>query len=376
VAFVACGPGLEGLLAAELGELGHAARVTPGGAEVRTDQAGLWQVCWQSRLAESVRVRLKPFVARDFDSLVRELGRLPWRAYVPPGGSFGVSVTCHKSRLWHSDAVAERVAEVLRTRAGAVLWQPSAQGPSEDPEPDLRVFVRLQRDRVQVSIDAGGPRMHRRGYRTHVARASLRETLAAALVRVGRDAAPNARTLWDPFCGAGTIGLEWLEAQWGRPAGARRRFAFERWPTHVEDAYRRWVERVVHEAKTAPPVSYRVIGSDQSSQNLDAARANAAAAGASEVCEWICGDFEEVAGRIPEGALVITNPPYGVRLRAGDGRGDLLTRWGRLLQRRRDLRPVVQLLPTAARVAVGAHRIESVFRTSNGGIPVAAQLLR
>lgn len=369
VAFVACGPGLEGLLEEELRELGFVPRPTPGGAEIRTDSVGLWGACWRSRLAESVRVRLKPFVARDFDTLMRELERLPWRAYLAPGGSCAVSVTCHKSRLWHSDAVAERVGDVLRNRAGAA--------PSAEAEVDLRIFVRLQRDRVQVSVDAGGARLHRRGYRTHVAPASLRETLAAALVRVGVDAAPEARVLWDPFCGAGTIALEWLESQLGRPAGVRREFAFERWPTHPAETYREWAASVPRESPTDALGRYRVIGSDQSSRSLDAARANAAAAGLDASCEWTLGDFEEASRHVPEGALVITNPPYGVRIGTGDQRGDVLVRWGRLLERRRDLRPVVQLLPAARQVALGgAGQFETAFRTSNGGIAVAAQLLR
>lgn len=362
--FAACAPGLETLLLEELAELGLGGSVSPGGVELRVDAPGLWTLCWRSRLAESVRVRLKPFVARDFDVLTRELARLPWRAYLRAGDVVHVRVVAHKSRLWHSDAVAERVLDVLRERVGVGAAASAARAPS--------VHLRLTKDRVQVSMDASGERLHRRGYRSHVAEASLRETLAAALVRVAHGEAPEAQALWDPFCGAGTIGLEWLELRLGRAAGARRRFAFQDWPTHDAAGFARWVA-----AQAATPGgagdALRVIGSDVSAKALHAARANATSAELESHCRWIHGDFESAVAEIPLGAVVVSNPPYGVRVRRA---GELLARLRRVLQVRRDLRPVVLLLPTDARLSRQAPlRFERRFRTSNGGLAVVVEAL-
>lgn len=360
--FVATSPGLEPLLGEELRELGFEPRVLPGGVELRTEREGIWSLCWQSRLAESVRVRLKPFVARDFGALVTEAARLPWRAYLAPNAKVSVSVTCHKSRLWHSDAVAERVLEVLRERAGA---------DTTSSEPTQRIFVRIERDRVQTSVDAGGERLHRRGYRTHVAEASLRETLAAALVRIAEAAAPTAQILWDPFCGAGTLGLEWLERRLGRLAGGRRGYAFEHWPTHSPALYAEWVSTLEGAQRERPSGAFEFIGSDRAARALDAARANAESAGLTARCRWLQGDFEAVAEQVPRGAFVLTNPPYGVRLDQRDERGSLLRRFGALLARRPDLRPAFVLLPRGARVVVpGGRAFEPVLDTRNGGISV------
>lgn len=365
--FAACAPGLEALLQEEVAELGLVGAATPGGVELRTDARGLWELCWRARLAESVRVRLKPFVARDFETLVQGLTRLPWRAYLRSGSVAAVHVVARRSRLWHSDAVAERVSRVLRERAGV---ETAARGGA-----GTKIHVRLQNDRVQVSVDASGERLHRRGYRTHVAEASLRETLAAALVRVARREAPEADVLWDPFCGAGTIALEWLELLAGVAAGARRRFAFEDWPTHDAEHYRLWtaqqqvLDASVPVAEAERPLAF---GSDVSGKALRAAQANARAAGLEARCRWIQGDFESAAQEIPEGAVVISNPPYGVRVRQSR---ELLARLSRLLLRRPDLRPVVLLLPANGLLERRSSLpFEARFRTSNGGLAVAVEV--
>jgi putative N6-adenine-specific DNA methylase len=374
--FVACSPGLESLLVEELASLGVRGAACPGGAEARGTIEALWASCTLSRLAESVRVRMRPFEARDFDALLRGLERLPWHAYLPQGASVRVSVTCHHSRLWHSDAVAERVLDVLARRRGvrperARTDEEEAGEVLDERAHDARLFVRLMRDEVQVSIDASGERLHRRGYRTHVAEASLRETLAAALVHVARRQAPDALVLWDPFCGAGTIPLEWLESGLGRAAGARRSFAFERWPTHDARGFASFRAELANGSTTSTP-SIRTWGSDISERAISAARNNAELAGLSEYAHWFHGDFEQAAREVPRGALVISNPPYGVRV----DEGNVLVRLGRVLGARKDLRPVVLMLGGPARRWQSGLPFSTVTKTKNGGLPVRIELLR
>lgn len=361
--FVAVSPGLESFLTEELAALGITATALRGGVEARGTSEELWLACLRSRLAESVRVRLRPFVAKDFEALRSGLGRLPWHAYLPAGASVDVDVTCHHSRLWHSDAVAERTFGVLSERRGARPTEGAAD------EPTSRVFVRLERDEVQVSIDASGERLHRRGYRTHVAEASLRETLAAALVHAARRSGARGTALWDPFCGAGTILLEWLEMELGRSAGARRAFAFERWPTHDEGAYAELVSSLPSDA--APPPELRAFGTDVAERAILAARANAESAGLAEHFELIHGDFEASVARVPEGAWVISNPPYGVRLEEGDALGRL----SRVLSKRRDLRPAVLLLGGGAKRFQSSLPFATCAKTKNGGLPVRIDVL-
>ena len=192
LAFVACPPGIEATLAQELAQLELTGQITAGGVLVRCRLWALRRLLERSRVAHSVRVRLKAFQATDFAALEAGLVRLPWHAYLEPAACLAFRVSCRRSRLYHSKAVEERVARSLQRYRSAGL-------PDDDHECQ-RVYVRVDHDWVQVSIDASGP-LYRRGYRTHVAVASLRETLAAVAARLRLHHAPEVGQVWDPFCG-------------------------------------------------------------------------------------------------------------------------------------------------------------------------------
>ena len=245
--FLTVSPGLETWLARELEELDVLGASVPGGLETRVSTEQLWQLHHECRLAESIRVRLRSFRARHFGELIAGLRRLPWHAYVSPNRALDVRVVCHRSRLWHSEAVAERARAVIEHHLG----QPLRPGKNADEANIQTVFVRIAGDIVQPSIDASGELLHRRGHRRFIGPAPLRETLAAALVLVLRSSTDAAKiALWDPFCGSGCIVVEWLESLLGWSSGRDRTFAFEQWPVHNAQAYARWIEN--RRSNTAP----------------------------------------------------------------------------------------------------------------------------
>lgn len=368
-----CAIGLEELLLAELEAQGVVGRPASGGVECRGNAETLSTICLTSRVAESVRVRLKEFDAKEFGKLEQSLRALPFRAFLPAGTKVKVRVVCHHSRLWHSGAVRERVETVLKAHVG---WEPTS-----DSDVIQVVHVRLDEDRVQVSLDATGERLSRRGYRRHVEKASVRETLAAALVRVVPSEAkvdpsevPAERPpiIWDPFCGAGTILLEALEVAHGRVAGSARQFAFERWRGHSQqelvELRSLLTERLL---ASAPAPALVAIGSDRDGKAISAATENAKAAGLESFCTFLQGDIDSVVDKIPRGARIATNPPYGKRIQEAGAMKKLLG----VLSRRPDLAPVVVLVGGAARELV-PKECPALFRTKNGGIPVSARLVR
>lgn len=360
-----CALGLEALLAAELFEFGITTKKVEGGVECRGDSKQLAQICLLSRVAESVRVRLKEFDARQFTELEKKLRALPFRAFLAEKSEVRVKVVCHKSKLWHSDAVKVRVEGVLAAHVG---WKIS------DAETAHVVHVRLDEDHVQVSLDATGERMHRRGYRTQVGKASLRETLAAALcLSVDRSAySGEAPVIWDPFCGAGTIPLEMLSLAHGRVPGASRAHAFEHFREHDQEAFSTLKAEVIQRhQETARAPTLRAILSDRSSAALSSAQENIKSAGFEAACECFVGDLLQVSTKVPQGAFVLSNPPYGKRLDETGAVKKLLA----LLDQRPDLRPVILLVGGAARDLIPKDR-PALFRTKNGGIPVSARLLR
>ncbi len=306
-----------------------------------------------------------PFHARALGELERKLGLLPWDTWLPAGGTLRVRATCHKSRLYHQKAIAERVLQAAG-RPGAVA--PAAE--EEADEAAQLVVVRVHRDEVQVSLDSSGALLHRRGYRLATARAPLRESLAAALLLAsGWD---PATPLVDPLCGSGTIPIEGALLARGIAPGIGRAFAFRQWRAWQAG----WWEALVADARAAErPAMAPIAGSDRDAGAIEAARANAARAGVAGDVVFEARALSHLAPQAGPGWLV-SNPPYGVRV--GDRRAlrDLFARLGQLARERVPGFGVALLLPAAPLERATGLSFQPLFRTRNGGLPVRAVATR
>lgn len=389
-AFAVTAPGLAPLAAAELAGLGLApAAPEPGGVPFAATPEALLRANLWSRLASRVLVRLAEFGAHDFATLERRAAGVPWRAVVPAGATVRLRVTCRKSRLYHSDAVAERVARgLLAAVPGAVLAAGTAAGADADDEathgdaaaaggdrhhgaPEALIVVRLDHDRCVVSADSSGALLHRRGWRLATAKAPLRETLAAALVAAsGWD---GTTPLVDPFGGSGTIGIEAALRARGLAPGRGRRFACERWPAFADTDGEALATRLRREAaagaRARAPAP--IVVADRDAGACEAARANAARAGVGDDLTVVQRPLAatDLASLGPAG-WVVTNPPYGMRVAEGRDLRALYATLGRVL---RDGGAGWRLAMVSAddRLA-GQVRLPLVsrLRTVNGGLPV------
>jgi putative N6-adenine-specific DNA methylase len=324
-------------------------------------------------------LRLKPFKAMDFAALERGLARLPWHAYLAPHQPFEVSVSCTESRLYHTGAIEERVRRVLD-----VMWarQPNAapkQERKELHEEPPKVYLRLARNEVTASIDATGERLHRRGYRTHVGVAPIRETLAAAALRtLTQQSATKAPTrLWDPCCGSGTLLCEWLQGVLGISPGFattnERSFAFEHWPVHPHQRFKDWKSNLKQVPKL-PREDVWAYGSDSDPKALSAANHNLEQAQVLSRCTLHCSDFTEAAREIPPETAVITNLPYGVRLKRVSGSKPPFSALDTLLRHRPDLRPAL-VITTERPPQRALNPWKAAAHFVNGGLRVTAWVL-
>ena len=227
--FAVVTPGLETVAATELQALGFTdAKVEDGGVAFTADDAGLVRANLTSRVASRIVVRLASFPATSFAELERKAKNVPWATAQAPDRPAAFRVTCRKSRLYHSDAVAERLAKsVARAVPGVAV---EANAADDDATVTAQQYVvRVFRDKVTISADASGTLLHRRGYRLATAKAPMRETLAAAcLLALGYD---GSAPLVDPMCGSGTIAIEGALIAAGIAPGHTRTFSCEAWPS-------------------------------------------------------------------------------------------------------------------------------------------------
>lgn len=300
--FLATAPGLEDVLCAEAKANGfRAPKSVPGGVRIE----GRWHDVWRANLvirgASRVLARLDTFRVTHLDDLERLARRLPWGGVLRRDVPFRVTASCRSSRIYHSGAAAERIANAIRATLGAPLSEEAAVG----------VSARIEDDLCTVSIDTSGELLHKRGFKEAVAKAPMRENLAALFLR--RCGYDGTEPVLDPMCGSGTFVIEAAEIAAGLLPGRARRFAFEQLATFDAPAWHqlRGKSGVKHPAA-------RFYGSDRDAGAITASRANAERACVAAFAEFRQCPASEIAA--PEGppGLVIVNPPYGARI--GDKR--------------------------------------------------------
>jgi putative N6-adenine-specific DNA methylase len=364
-AFAITAPGLEPLAAAELQALGAAdAHAVEGGVTFSASRRALYMANLQLRTASRVIVRASEFGATAFYDLERRAAKVPWDAFLSPNSGVALRVTCKKSRLYHSDAVAERVAAAIVARVRGTRIVEDAGDDDGDAQAQL-VVVRLFHDRCTISVDSSGALLHRRGYRQAIGKAPMRETLAAATILATgwRGQSP----LVDPMCGSGTIPIEGALIARRMAPGLQRSFAFERWPDFDAKAWRE--VRAEAESVVLPKSPVVIQGSDRDEGAIEAARANAARAGVDADVEFIVRPISAATAPVGRG-WIISNPPYGVRVGERDPLRNLYAQLGKVV--RSNYAGWYLALVTAdagleRQLGVG---LRPVLRTSNGGIRV------
>lgn len=361
--FIACAPGLEPLLAAELAALGAASpREEAGGVSVLADPRLFHRIHLEVGLGLRVQVTLAAERVAHLSALATLAARLPWERYLPAGRPVAIHATSRRSRIYHTGAIVERVAAGVARRLGAL---PDAPVAASEP---TAVHVRFDADRCALSVDTSGP-LHRRGYRLATAKAPLREDLArAALIASGWD---RQSPLVDPFCGAGTIAIEAALLARRLPPGAGRHAPFMDGPLFSPAL---WAEVTAAAAAAAAPTAPPISGSDRDAGAIAAARDNAARAGvladvafaeaALGAAPGLAGPHDGAAG------AVVTNPPWGRRV---GGKRPLRPLYQSLGARLRALPPgwrvgLVVADPALARDVDPALR--SALMTDHGGVKV------
>ena len=314
-----------------------------GASEVEPTRAGVFfagelevayrAVLW-SRVASRILLPLARFEAPTPQALYEGVGAIDWQAHVAPKRTIAVDASTAQSAIAHSHYAAlktkDAIVDQLRTRRGA--------RPDVDVErPDVRVNVHLHRDQATVSIDLSGAAQHRRGYRDQHAVAPVKETLAAAvLLLAGWPARAAARQpLVDPLCGSGTLALEAALIAGDVAPGLRRaQHGCVGWGGHDAALWAGLRAEADERARAGTRRRAAIFGSDADARAVRAAEASAQRAGLhgrvrfSRLALADCAPVPGAAG------IVVTNPPYGVRLGEEAQLGALYGQLGDVLRRR------------------------------------------
>jgi putative N6-adenine-specific DNA methylase len=296
--FLATAPGLEAELCAEAKERGFKhARATQGGVTVRGGWRDVWRANLEVRGANKVLARIGAFRAFHLAQLDKRARRIAWGDILRKDVHFRVEASCKSSRIYHSGATAQRIEKTISGELGATV--------SEDAP--VTVMARIESDLCTISVDTSGELLHKRGFKIAVAKAPMRETLAALFLR--QCGYNGTEPVVDPMCGSGTFVIEAAEIAAGLKPGRERHFAFEQLATFEPAAW----EETRRPAPAAMP-AFRFHGSDRDAGAIEMSRANAARAGVTEITVFQQHAVSDLVPPPGPPGLVITNPPYGDRI--------------------------------------------------------------
>ena len=298
---------LEPEAAAELAGLG-ATRLNPvrRGLYFNAEPAALYRIVYQTRLASRVLAPLVNFACHSPNYLYKTAQQLAWEQLLGPDESFMINARVSASRISHSQYAA------LKLKDAIVDWFNERHGrrPSVDKQqPDLVLDLYIHDNQAVISLDLAGGSLHRRGYRRETVIAPMPETLAAAVIEFsGWD---GERRLVDPFCGSGTLLAEALMRRGKIPAAwLRERFGFERLPDFAPAVWQAVREEA--EAAIEPVPAGLIGGSDRDPAAIRAARRNLALLPQGDRVDLQVTPFQQLAPL--NEAVIVANPPYGIRL--------------------------------------------------------------
>ena len=274
------------------------------------------------RTAERVLIVLGTFRAVTFQQLIDGAEKIPFEEYIGKKNAFPVKGWSLNSQL-HSvpdcQSIIKKAAVKRLSHKYGVAWL-------EETGPSVQIQFSINKDLVTIMLDTSGVALHKRGYRKVANLAPIRETLAAGILDIAR-IYPDTK-LYDPFCGSGTFLIEAAYKAKNIAPGIYRRFAAEKWDCLPAKIWQAGREEAIE--KVRKDVDFIAFGSDINSEALDIAEANAKRAGIAGLIKLKQEDVKNFT--LPdEKAIVVTNPPYGERLMAGEDVQQLYKTMGNVL---------------------------------------------
>lgn len=290
------------------------------------DLETLYRINYCSRLAIRVLAPLLTFDCHSSRYLRKTAQTMDWEQFLTIDTTFAITATVSNSKANHSLFVAQ----VLKDGIADAFREKYGKRPSVDiRQPDVRLNLRIHKNRAAIALDTSGESLHKRGYRKRSVKAPLQEALAAALVH--KSEWNGDRPFWDPMCGSGTILCEALMKYCRIPSQyLRTQFGFERMPGFDR---KRWetIKRDADAAIRDLPQGL-ISGSDISAESVKAARTNLCLLPSGRNVHIYKGSFQDTEPC--EHAVIVTNPPYGVRLGTTDEVIELYRDLGNMLKKK------------------------------------------
>lgn len=316
-----CAAGVESLVNQELKALGYRTQSENGRIRFHGDYQAIAETNIHLRTTDRIKVVMGEFPATTFEQLYEQTRALPWEEWLPMDAEFPVSGKAIKSQLHATPTVQKMVKKAIVDRLSHYYHR---HGRLPETGAKYAIDVRLYKDQAFLTLDTSGDSLFKRGYRQEKGGTPLKENLAAALVDL--TTWHPERPFYDPTTGSGTIAIEAAMKGMHIAPGLHRAFIAEEWDV-FSDEFR--LARQAAEAQIDRTATLDILACDIDHRMIAIAKANAAAAG---VAQQITFKQMQVADFTTEASfgIIVSNPPYGERLKDQDYAHALYAQMGQL----------------------------------------------
>lgn len=256
------------------------------------------------RTADKVYINIKEFSSYTFDDIYDGVYSFPWEEYMPADAEVLVDGKCVKSTVFAISATQRVVKKAIVDRLSKAY---KINELSESGE-KFRVYFSNVRDNFTLMLNTSGQGLHKRGYRDFVAKAPIKETLAAAMLMLSDFY--YDKTFVDPFCGSGTFVIEAACIALNIAPGKLRSFDYTGWSFFDKSVYKKALNEALEGERDYKLDFY---GFDIDKKAISLAKRHAENAGLQDKINFAVKDVKDFDFTEPFGAIV-TNPPYGERL--------------------------------------------------------------
>lgn len=299
--------GLENLLVEELENLGATEiNVVNAGLEFKAELNDIMKMNLHSRLASRIMIRLAYSGYRSEDDIYKLARKIEWGKWFHVGNSIKVATNAIKCPLKSLDFVTLRVKDAI---CDSFVEEVDARPNVDKAAPDMRIYVFLDQDSATIYLDTSGETLFKRGYRRLKLEAPIRENLAFGLIKLS-GWTPD-RPFYDPMCGSGTIAVEAISYGLNIAPGLNRSFAFEKFNEFNVNSYQQMKDEA--KANIRKDIKLNIFASDINRKAIEIAKENFQQIKLDQYVNFSYGDFLNMKAPADNGVL-ITNPPYGVRL--------------------------------------------------------------
>jgi 23S rRNA (guanine2445-N2)-methyltransferase / 23S rRNA (guanine2069-N7)-methyltransferase len=317
--FAICPVGLDEALKKEVEKLPATVTATyPGGVEFEGTLETAYLANLKLRTASRVLLLLKSY-KKIFkpEELYDAIRAMEWSKVFSPESTFAVYLTASETKerripvnpqfwaLKAKDAIVDHFRDRLNARPNI-----------DRADPDITIRLHLHDQILKVYLDLSGPSLHERGYRAATLDAPMKENLAAGLLLLTgwQYYCNEGFGFYDPFCGSGTILIEAaMIATKTAPGIFRTRFGFFSWLEHQPELFETVHAAVKAERILDPAKLPIMVGGDMDREAIRVTQENLERTQLQSLVRLKINKFEDTTP-FQEKGIIVTNPPYGVRL--------------------------------------------------------------